>query len=449
MPNLTNISLNSAEALFPTAYSVQQIIFRNHSGRELDLKALVTDFSITESIYRPSLMLSLNVRDPVNTMEELQISGQEKISVLLARTPYGSQDQELVSLDFIVTEYPLFGRMDNRLQVYSLRAVSPHAYVSELKKISRAFSGTIQDFIKEVLRTDLGVSENMMEISSGSTSYISFIVPNMAPLDAIYWALRRAYDQAGSPFYFYQRLDGVIVFESQAEIMSKEVYKEYKDAKFFQFNQTGDTSIRKDYEERALRILSMNSDVRMSKYGSIPSGAYSSRSEYLDLSTKTLSRSSFKYDAEFNSMIWSYKNPVVSTTFKPDNPNNTLSEFTDSLVNYIPTNKLAFSSPNYHSTTENGKLNKAQSYIENMDSISHDITVAGDFKLQCGKIISLKIPPAIDPGANIKNTDTDNDIQRDNYFSGKYMITSVLHSFSEEYKVNLQLKRDSLTFKLQ
>jgi hypothetical protein len=75
--------------------------------------------------------------------------------------------------------------------------------------------------------------------------------------------------------------------------------------------------------------------------------------------------------------------------------------------------------------------------------------VAGDFKLQCGKIISLKIPPAIDPGANIKNTDTDNDIQRDNYFSGKYMITSVLHSFSEEYKVNLQLKRDSLTFKLQ
>ena len=232
MADLSNISLNSAEALIPTAYSIQEIIFRNHSGKELDLKALITDFSITESIYRPSLLLSMNVKDPVNIMEELQISGQETIRVTLARKPYGEDIEDLVSLNFIVTEYPIFGRFANRLQVYSLRGVSPHAYVSELKKVSRAFSGTIQDFVSEVLKDDLGISDDMMEISAASTAFISFIVPNMAPLDAIHWAIRRAYDQAGSPFYFYQRLDGVIVLESQAEMVSRDAYKEYKDGKF-------------------------------------------------------------------------------------------------------------------------------------------------------------------------------------------------------------------------
>ena len=447
MPNLSNISLNSAEALLPTAYSIQEIIFRNHAGRELDLKALVTNFSITESIYQSSLLLSMNVKDPVNIMEELQISGQETIKVTLARKPYGEDIEDLVSLDFIVTEYPIFGRLDNRLQVYSLRGVSPHAYISELKKISKAFSGTIQDFVSEVLTDDLGIPSDMMEISGASTAFISFIVPNMAPLDAIHWAIRRAYDQAGSPFYFYQRLDGVIVLESQAEMISRDSYKEYKDAKFFQYNQTGDTSIAKDYEERSLRILSMASDVRMSKYGSIPSGAYGSRSEYLDLSTKTLNRSAFKYETEFDGMIWTYKNPVVSSNFKPDNPNNNLSQFPDSLVNYIPTNKHAFDNPNYHSTTESGTLNKAQSYIENMDSISHDITIAGDFKLLAGKMISLRIPPAIDPGANIKNSKISNDIQRDNYFSGKYLVTSIVHNFAEDYRIDMKIKRDSFIFK--
>jgi hypothetical protein len=185
----------------------------------------------------------------------------------------------------------------------------------------------------------------------------------------------------------------------------------------------------------------------MSKYGSIPGGAYGSRSEYLDLSTKTLNRSAFKYETEFDDMIWTYKNPVVSSNFKPDNPNNNLSQFSDSLVNYIPTNKHAFDNPNYHSTTESGTLNKAQSYIQNMDSISHDITIAGDFKLLAGKMISLKIPPAIDPEANIKNSKISNDIQRDNYFSGKYLVVSIIHKFAEDYRIDMKVKRDSFIFK--
>ena len=90
MPNVSNIALNTSEALLPTAYSLQQVTFTNHAGRQFDLSALVQEMSIMESIYTPSLILSLGIKDPVNTLEEFQMTGQETINVVLARKPYGS-----------------------------------------------------------------------------------------------------------------------------------------------------------------------------------------------------------------------------------------------------------------------------------------------------------------------------------------------------------------------
>ena len=69
MPNVSNIALNTSEALLPTAYSLQQVMFKNHAGREFDIRALVTSLSLTESLYTPSVLLSLDVKDD-NRSEE-------------------------------------------------------------------------------------------------------------------------------------------------------------------------------------------------------------------------------------------------------------------------------------------------------------------------------------------------------------------------------------------
>jgi hypothetical protein len=449
MPNISNISLNTSEALLPTAYSLQQVTFTNHFGRQFDLRALVTEMSITESLYTPSLVLSLDVKDPVNTLEEFQMTGQETIKVVLARKPYGSYEEETVDVNFVVTEYPIFGRFGDRLQVYSLRGVTLPAYSSELKKISRAFKGDLRDFIRGVLTKDLGIPSDGMVISSKPTSQVSLVVPNMAPIDAIYWALRRCYDETGAPFYFFQRLDGKYCLLSHSELVAQDSYREYRDAKFFQYSQSGDTDRQKDYDERARRILSLASDARMSKYGSIPNGAYASRTDYLDLSTKTLLRDKFDYSASFKAMNWIDSNPVVSAKFRPDAQRDPLTGFDQSKINYISKNSYAYADgSNYHSPTEGARINRAQSYVENMDNISHDLTLSGDFKLHAGQMVSLSIPPAIDPEARAKNDQSVNDIKRDSFFSGKYLVTAAVHRFGPKYLVDLKIKRDTLAFKL-
>jgi len=448
MANITGISINSSQALLPTAYSLQQVTITNHSGDQADIRSLVTDFTITESIYRSSLVLTMNVKDPVNLVEEYQFTGQEKINVVLARKDFGSYDEQVIDLNFFVSEYPLLGKMNNRLQVYSITAISPFAFISKLKRISRAYSGNIGDFVKGVLITDLGVDPKKVFISSAATVSAKFIVPNMNPLDAIFWALRRAYDERGSPFYCYQTLNGDIRLDSQTDMVSRGSYKEYEDGKFFQSDRQNDAGIEADYKERAKRILTMSSDFRMSKYIAGSNGAYASTTNYLDLSTKTLTRSVFNYEKNFKKMSSVDANEILSPFFWPEDTGETMADYPNSKINFVSTNSNAFNGieGNYHAPTLDGSINKAQAHIENLDSIIHDISLAGDFKVNSGVAINLSIAPSIDPEVTVQNDNSKGDDVQDKFFSGKYVVTAVAHKFSEEYTMDLKLKKDSLPF---
>ena len=127
MPRIVNSSVNTNDVVFPTSYRLREITLTNHEGREADIKQLVTDFTITESIYLPSLVLELNVKDPLNLVEEFQLSGQEKIKITISKKPHDSNDVQTITKEFYVTEYPVYGKYPNRLQVYKLKGVSEHA----------------------------------------------------------------------------------------------------------------------------------------------------------------------------------------------------------------------------------------------------------------------------------------------------------------------------------
>ena len=177
MANLVNRAhLNTNESRVPEAYTIDSIMLRNYVGDIWDIQKIVTDFTITESIYHPGLVLSLNIKDVVNFMEEHRLTGHETITVNLSRksfrseaaskdkTTYPEIDQSVSHL-FYIAEYPLYGKFDNRVQVYTLKGVSKHLYLSKFKKISRAYTGNIANFIKDVFETDLDVDSKNIILS--------------------------------------------------------------------------------------------------------------------------------------------------------------------------------------------------------------------------------------------------------------------------------------------
>jgi len=458
----------------PEAYQVTSIILENHYGKTYNLTALQTDFSITESIYHAGLILSINIKDSVNFFEIGQLTGQETITVNLtqgvgpepdaeaANTQPGAPKErpkpKTISRMFFVTEYPLYGKMENRIEVYTIKGVSQHVYLSKLKKISRAFNGTMANFIKETLTSSLGVKESDIVLSKQSSPLVSFIVPNLNPIDAILWVLRRCYDSHGSPWYCYETLDGKIHIESHMDINARAKesnVNEYSDGHFFQ-NEVGSA---KDFQQRKSRILNLASNIGISKYLSSINGAYASKSVYVNISSKKIETLDFDYDVQFPYMAKIGANSPLSHAFlpetreaiiDPDAPRSadpagnklTLSRFSDANINYIPLNgKSLGNNNNYHSATRNKFINFANSVNENMQFISHDFTIAGDLDFHSGKIVYLRLRSTFKPPTKeLSKMDTVKDQQM---FSGYYLITSVVHKFEKQYYCDVRANTDA------
>ena len=507
MSKTANLQNSLGDSLhIPEAYQVTSIVLENHMGMTYDLNTLKTDFSITESIYHAGLILSINIKDSINFFEIGQLTGQETITVNLTQGAEPEPDAETASTKsadsvsrekpkpktisrmFFVTEYPLYGKMENRIEVYTIKGVSRHMYLSKLKRISKAFSGTMAAFIKETLTRDLGVKESDILLSKQSSPLVSFIVPNLNPIDAILWVLRRCYDSHGSPWYCYETLDGKIHIESHTDMNAKareNNIQEYTDGQFFQY--TVGTS--KDFKQRKSRILNLASNIGISKYLSSINGAYASKSVYVNISSKKIETVDFNYGVEFPKMAKIGTNSPLSHAFFPEarrvvdkasktdvttdkfnfrkNPKNpfdkaditntirafesissqinagglTLSQFSDANINYISLNgKSLGNNNNYHSSTRNKSINVANSVNENMQFISHDFTITGDLDFHSGKIVKLQLRSTFKPTNELDKKDEN---KNQEMFSGHYLITSVIHKFEKQYYCDVRANTDA------
>ena len=88
---------------------------------------------------------------------------------------------------------------------------------------------------------------------------------------------------------------------------------------------------------------------------------------------------------------------------------------------------------NYSSALKDN-FNKSQGYLGNESIISHDIELAGDFTLQPGAIMHVKFLKTNLEGV----TDT-----TDKVLTGKYLVTSIVHEFADEYTMDVRIKTDS------
>ena len=70
MINSNSQNENTAESGFPSAFRISSIVLTNAYGKTADIKAFVTQTTITESIYTYSLVATIEIRDTINLFEE-------------------------------------------------------------------------------------------------------------------------------------------------------------------------------------------------------------------------------------------------------------------------------------------------------------------------------------------------------------------------------------------
>lgn len=415
----------------------------NHSGKKAEIQNIVVDFSITESLYASGLIFRANIKDTINFLEEYQIIGQETITIKLSRQAFFSKEEDSVTLEFTVTDYPAYAKgSQQNTQAYSLVALSPHIFSSKLQKISRAITLENSKEIEKIVTIDCS-ADRIGKIEKTNT-VLKGCFPYSNPLDLVSWITQNSYDGYGSPFFFYETLYTGINFRSYSSLLTDEEFRTFTSSQVY----VSKPNTKEDYEEKQRRILSISSDFRVSKLVPAIGGAYSSTSSFVDIAKKKINVENFAYsDLKLNNTS-TEKNPILSESFKV--PFGNLG-FTKPISKFTTAHNVFFSENSiqnlYGNNMKNQNYSRSKAIHENMDNFVHTVTVAGDFRLNAGTIIRLNIPKSIDMGAIDKDS-LSKDISLNSILSGRYIVTAVIHNFGTEYRCDLTVKKDSLSFKL-
>jgi hypothetical protein len=445
MINANSVNGNSAESKVPSAFVISEIVITNAYGKAYAIKALVTKVTITESLYTLALTASLEIRDTVNLFEEIRISGQEKVEITIIKRDRKSPDSDKIKKVFYVSEVPLFGKISDSVQGFTLSCVSEHAFVNHLTAISRSAKGSIVKQISKIVTGDLAYKGPVYN-EAESKGNVCLVIPNMKPFTAISWLLRHSYSNLGSPIYAYETLNGfkITSYERMTTSPSLGTYK-------FRFTQDNRISTKLGYEEMKYRIISMASNISSSKYLHAPRGAYSSTTNVVDISNKKFYEVKFDYQKQFDrtpTIANKESKPLLSNKFIIKN--QPLNHHHDSLQIYINENSKAYEQyVNYHQPAIHS-IGHHQSMLENLDNIKHNITLLGDLELSPGKKITIDAPKSIDPQVfkRVKDKDAKKSVMNDMMVTGDYLITSVRHIFDVQYKCELNVKRDYMYYNL-
>ena len=424
-------------ALAPSGFTIKKCsMTRYDGGADIDITPLVVKINLIESLYAPTIVAQISLKDAANFMEEFPVCGHERVHLILERIEHDTEVEKRIELKFIVTEYPLYGKQEGgnaNVQAYTLSAISEHAFLSSIKKISRQFNGQTDKEIIKILQEDLG-HYNIRQLGTVITA-AKGVLPRMKPLEACEWFRSRSCDNPESPIFLYQTIDGVIHLVSYSELIKEKVHGVYKDTRAF----TQNPQSIEDYKERATRLLSVTSNLRFGRVFQSQSGAFASKMNYVDIATKTYGTKHYGYNIEKNTLTG---NPPFSSAFKISDKG--LGEYYDAHSNKVSLNTLAYGEQLNTNVLRKDYEQKVRSFTESLETMTHDIRIYGDYEFHPGKVITLKFPKALDPAEAELSTEDDHPGE-DKLLSGKYLVTSAQHTFENgEYFINARVKRDSM-----
>ena len=416
-----------SDAVTPSSYSVSSIIIETNKGEEIDINNLVNNFTFTESLDKSYIECFVQMTDATNFLEEKQINGNEKITFTISRSPFKDSEKDKIKwqLSMRISEVNGYVRTKAVRQNYRLYCVSEHMYINASKVLVRPFENTIGGLIDKICKADLKIEPHKINTSSKAT--IKGIYPRMRPIQAIKWLMRNAYED-NTPFYFYESIANGVSFESYKKLLDEEVYETYEFRPQFKHS----LGTPESYDEVRRRIRKIIGDFGMPKLNQMLKGAYASTLHTVDIANKKYEINTFGYK-ELETLNkhkhWSDNHKVLDKTY------DTLF---DSKNHYVSLNTKAFDLDNYHQPAFPTLL-KGEAYKQALEFNDFKITIPGDFEMCVGKKIDLEI---------IKTSTTEHLEEEggfiDKYLSGTYIVTSITHTFDQEFVQTLNVKRDSI-----
>lgn len=176
----------------------------------VDVTSIVMEISLFESLDKQYISGQIVLLDDAGIIDEMQIQGTETIELYIrGGENFGSAS--LFELDAVIVSVSGQYKEGDKQEIYGINFVTPHAYDDETIKISKSYTGKLEDIAAMILKNELGVEveRDPRYIADGGESTqaeVRVITPYISPLEAVTWLLSRATGDNGSPFLMWQSL---------------------------------------------------------------------------------------------------------------------------------------------------------------------------------------------------------------------------------------------------
>ena len=455
---MANQKLDSVE--FAGDYKLDHVFLHDHMGDITDIKKVMIELNIYESIYSNALTGSIVIADAQNLISKLEINGTERISFKLS-TPGAIDTRSIVDAS-VETGHPFHVyKITDRKQLapgtllYTLHFGSREFMRNLRTKVSQAYEGRLDMSVLQIL-TDTEYLDSKKQISyepCGNSDKI--VIPNLRPFEAINMIARKALPEKsnGVGYYFYETTNGMYFRSWDNMVSVRGSYDRPTKQDFFympmNINKDAtnyDDKINHDYKSvESYRFLNNFHDVA----ANTALGTYAHNVITHNLYDKSYQKINYNYEYEFaqtkhtevaNEKSSQERYAVAAGSFV-DEDDKKISDYNESRVSLQSTTQFLHN----EETGAGYGLNVQQDGRKLAEGISQQsqvingtlltMVVKGQSYIEAGDLISFNML-AVDQ----KNLNNETDPQ----YSGKYVITKIRHHInSKKYTMAIECAKDS------
>jgi len=392
-------------------------LFTNQNDtNSINIKGIIEKIIINESIYSAGIGVEIRIADGISLLDSVKLLGNEKIFLGVIQKGRDNNTLKKFDIELFISSITNFARPKPGLDAYSFICVSKHVYKNQFNICDDEFNKDVGGNIKAICSGKLSIPNDLLDIDTGSGT-VKGVYPSLKPIDAIRFQM----DSASDYLYFYEDLKGIKHLHSHTDLIQKEPIGEYTTAPFYKHPIGTD----ENYLEQQKKVLKFSSNLDVSKLAASSNGVYSSEIFDLDIYNKEPTLTQRRgFEKRLLNNHESVSNNKVIFDFK---------EEPHSRRYYTSSNSGAFNGANNIHVNNNAIATK-ESYKHDLNTHKARIITYGNIDVSVGNIILLIIPPT---GRHDRS-----DIF-DGYFTGKYIITDIVHRFEKEYQTEMTIKKDS------
>jgi hypothetical protein len=415
------------------------------AGQSFDVSRLIVELNIFENIEKSFLTGSLVLVDDIGLIGGIEFKGSERLTLSVASID--KLDEPFITeKTFIMSKIEKTVKGTDTSEVHLISLVEEHYFLSSMQRISKAYTGRIEDMITNILLINLKKNSDLSYLSESAQGIRKINIPYLNPIDACNLLLQRATTKNGSPLFLYASINDDNIRLGSFDTMF--LQKPFNSRQPYIYSSAVSSSAeslpvsQRNFIINAVKFNGVGDNLKM-----IQNGAVASIFNDIDINT---GRVSFEKYTASNLVTQMEQEGILETNtqtmFDPrqiiDDQN--LENFNSKTYHRISSNNTYGSFYGYHDVI-NKEENKLKLRVmavrnflyNNMINVNVPGVPFAYSKVSVGDTVQLSF-------LNSKGADagTDQDEILDKAKSGKYLVYAARHTFKETtHNISLNLTK--------